>query len=372
MFHTLLLWFLFISEVYFVTCDLPIIEYYTANETDLLTKVLYVNEELYVGGKNVLLNLDPDFVLYEKTQIGPVKDHKDCVAEPEPCDFERELSDNEVKVLLPYAEVLLVCGSVNQGICHLRQQQNITSSLRVGDPRNVTNFVGGKSTVVAFFSDKKLYTAHSYDGRHPDLSSFFASSRVVSKNTSREPCLAYTYADDQTVSGVDYYNDNIKLKYRSYYIYGFSHKNYNYFVSYEPVGLKTLDYETRISRVCGNDNTFTSYSEIALKCFTSAEVNYNMATAAVFTNATDSQKYKKRETEPRDFSLYITFARGDDKTIPNDDNGTIMCRYGMSKIVNAFEEEVKKCFRGDHHSSRIAKIHGPGAMCTRTDAKVKR
>lgn len=351
-----------------VACEIANINYFSTNATDSLTNVLFLNNNLYVGGKNYLYHLNAlDLSYLNENKVGPVLDNQKCYPSPEPCGYERINTDNEIKVLLPYtSKNLIVCGSAYQGICSLRPTNDITKSIIIGNVKNVENYVGGNSTVLAILNNRTIYTAWSYDKRALKFSGHFISSRVMNRVENNQLQLAFSYKSEQSISAVDFLDDSFKINYRLYHIYGFVYGQYTYFISYEPVSAKSTSFETRLARVCSEDKLFNSYTEIALKCH-GLTGDFNMATAAFLSNYTEAQRHSKRNLEGQGGALFVTFVRSKYENTVNDENGTVMCRFTMVQIEKAFEDATTDCFNGEPRTFRIDKIVGTGVKCSKKE-----
>lgn len=74
--------------------------------------------DIYIGGKNIVLHLDSSFDLLQNKTIGPQPDNKMCAPNNQLL-CESKMTDNYVEVLefIPRRRMLLVCGSVYQGLC---------------------------------------------------------------------------------------------------------------------------------------------------------------------------------------------------------------------------------------------------------------
>ncbi|XP_069822773.1 plexin-D1 isoform X2 [Dendropsophus ebraccatus] len=97
---------------------------------------------VYLASANHLYQLTEDLRLELEEQTGPVQDSPLCHAPQIPesyCEFPKSWTPNYNKILEldPDQGLLLVCGSIHQGLCDLRVPGNITQRAVPFPPRNV-------------------------------------------------------------------------------------------------------------------------------------------------------------------------------------------------------------------------------------------
>lgn len=193
------------------------------------------------------------------------------------------------------------------------------------------DFVGSRKGSIAFFGptsltkDSVLYVAYNDDGRNVSLSPPFMSSRRAAKSDTGRGKFEYTITRDNSVTKVDLY-PGFKQTYSINYVYGFSHKGFSFFVGVQRVSVNREAYETRLARVCQNDSTYFSYTEIALWCFHSNGERYDIATSA-FLGKIGSAKFNELDIDGNhDDVLYVTFAQSIDgkSSLLNQNKGSVM------------------------------------------------
>ncbi|XP_014678862.1 PREDICTED: hepatocyte growth factor receptor-like [Priapulus caudatus] len=112
-----------------------------------MQRILVHDEHVYIGATNALYQLDSRLKLIAKAVTGPVNDSPDCRPFPEYCTGPRSLTDNENKVLLkePDSDIIIVCGSVDQGLCSFYSSANVSAwSVRLSSA-NPLSYAGGRA-----------------------------------------------------------------------------------------------------------------------------------------------------------------------------------------------------------------------------------
>ncbi|CAK9295252.1 unnamed protein product [Gordionus sp. m RMFG-2023] len=169
----------------------------------------------------------------------------------------------------------------------------------------------------------------------------------------------YTYNDGFSFTGI-----NVAPHFEQYlhtkYIYGFSFKGFSYFLTLQNKsdnsGSPGKSFQTRLVRVCQNDLSFYSYTEIPLTCFYgNDQLEYNLAQTAMFVPHTlyhfqNLHENSTYNTNPdTDWALYIAMSSNYPNFYsdsPNPSLGTALCVYPIQEIVSSFTEAIKRCFEG--------------------------
>ncbi|XP_062617696.1 hepatocyte growth factor receptor-like [Saccostrea cucullata] len=299
--------------------------------------------DIFLGAKNVLIHIrDSDLRVLKQEVMGPWNDNPQCSPDPTgACSEGRTPTNNQVNILAydKGTGYMLVCGSLWQGRCELRNTRNISHVLRLTN--SVTNFVGSinKRHVFAFFGNKPmggggdlLYVAMGRDGRPKQFQPAAISTRDYH---AKDKEFKYYINGSMYHTYVDVHSSLIN-KFRAYYIYGFEYENHTYFISVqmEDALARTPRFLTKIIRICQKDQTYASYTELPLQCV-SKSVVYDIAIDAYYNGS-----------PARDFSmgLAVTLGRtsGDSEADPS--LGSVLCFYDILDIVQKFEELQDQCF----------------------------
>lgn len=141
-------------------------------------------------------------------------------------------------------------------------------------------------------------------------------------------------------------------------LYGFVHNNYSYLLTVQSSNLRnpTAQLETRLSRICINDNNFDSYIEIPLVC------QFNLTTYRVANVATLSKNttvhFKDRShleklSNTVQTSLYISF-----ESVSNFQIYSPLCQYKMEDIEKAFQETAIRCITNQFEVELLPSYYG--------------
>ncbi|KAL5014848.1 hypothetical protein ScPMuIL_009118 [Solemya velum] len=320
---------------------------------------------VYVGGKNILLHLTPDLQYVNELTMGPKSDSASCSPIGH-CEH-KSMTDNHIKVLEIGTgnlenDYLLVCGTIEQGICSIHTLNDVRHHLSL-NASIITNFLGSENSTVAFFSAMEnrtniLYTAMGYDGRPWELFPMTISTREIID--IHEPAITYWIDKDNFHTYVGIYRD-FKNTYRVRYIAGFEYENYIYFIAVrisDPRQVKAgdMEYVTKIIQICRNDAHYSSYTEIPLSCVQGTKV-FKLAVSAFMSKSSDDISMHK---------LYVSFGRNTDSGSDAHDSseGSVICSYSLQDIIiQKFEEAQIDCY-SNGNGYRPVWIRGVRNPCT--------
>jgi len=184
-----------------------------------------------------------------------------------------------------------------------------------------------------------------------------------------------------SLSKVDF-DKRYKEIYNVKYLYGFNYSHYSYFLSTQPINTKdTQEYETKLIRICQNDNQFFSYMEIPLICGEddkngSSDNNkrpiYYIASTAYFGKI-GSNEYQKLDihNERDSHTLFAAFGVQTMGTSFNKSADSAICAFNMKKINKAFTDAANECLRGGGSEVHLLEvITGNKRECTKIGQEV--
>ena len=138
--------------------------------------------------------------------------------------------------------------------------------------------------------------------------------------------------------------------FRINYVYGFTSLGFSYFLSVQKVSaISDLDrYITQISRICHNDKSFYSYTEIPLECHQDG-VHYNILRASYIgypgTNLAKSLGLPHiAPLTEMEHVLVAVFSNQSHSRTPL--SSAAMCIYPMRDVRRKFTETIQRCFNG--------------------------
>lgn len=313
---------------------------------------------LYVGSVNRIYKLNSNLEEEIHRDIGPVKDHPTCLPPPGGCtnpDFQREDTNNIVKILLVDNDRLITCGSAYQGTCQVRSlsdfalldnntSEEIAANTRIG-------------TSVGFISrgperDIVLYTATSranwIDNNVPTV-----SVRSLQR-TRQEDLFAVLKMGFREVSQIVIPAETMNVSPNEFnitYVYGFASGNFSYFMGIQPKDhlsrLDTVEYYTKLIRICQRDINFVSYIELPLVC-QSGGVDYNVAQSAYVAKAgkQNGERWQNQD------ALFVTFAQSyEHERAPQ--RKSAVCMYLISDLNQAFFNRRRQCVDGHQSNTQM-------------------
>lgn len=300
------------------------------------------NGDVFLGAKNGLIHLNSELRLQGHVSMGPYSDSSQCSPDPTTiCSAGRVPSDNQVSVLEydKKSGYMLVCGSVHQGKCELRLTTDISRVIEMKNDR--INFVGSinKRHVFAFFGGRAvsegfnlLYVAMGDDGRP---STFRPAAISTRKFQIMDRSFQYLINNTMYKTYVDVHPDLVG-SFKAYYIHGFEYENHTYFISVQMDDALAAapKFLTKIVRICQNDQTYASYTELPVQCMSNSVV-YNIAIGAYYHSV------PARDTS---IGLAVTFGRTDQGSEADPSLGSVLCFYDVLDIVKKFEDVQDKCF----------------------------
>ncbi|KAL1426125.1 hypothetical protein MTO96_018507 [Rhipicephalus appendiculatus] len=215
----------------------------------------------------------------------------------------------------------------------------------------VVNYVASKDSTVAFFngdpgSNPTLFVGSTYDGRPVEYHPYAVSARVLEKADSFK-----LRALKQSVVSFVNVNERWKKSYRVKYVYAFSHNGFAYFVTVQNKGSSLESFETRLARVCENDDSFLTYMEIPIECPKDAGLRYTIATSA--------------SLGPSGMSKVLAVAFGSPfggRMDTNDPSqGSALCFFDMDHVEEAFLKTVENCNQATSKAKLSRLFHEPRA-----------
>ena len=312
---------------------------------------------VYLGAVNVLYRLSSNLQYLQNVSTGPVWDNKFCTfpftgREEGTCggSKRKKITKNYNKILLVIQRdrKLLTCGSVQQGICQMRDLNNLTNSqsymktrdqyVAANDERSSTvGFIGSGSD-----GNQVLYTGITVSGDliRPAIS---VASRIIRNNPDK--LLRFTFKDPFEDRGSFLtVKANMAATYKVHYIAGFSVGNFNYFLTVQKKmngDTVTNEYISKISQICGQDPQFSSYVEMPLEC-QGGNKNYNILKGAAI-GTPGRVLASQMGMSATDKVLVATFSEGSGPN--NVQNTSGVCLYSFKDIRQKFTQNIRTCYQ---------------------------
>ncbi|XP_038061900.1 plexin-B-like [Patiria miniata] len=292
--------------------------------------------DVYVGAVNWLYRLSGS--LEEIQNVTTCDDSRqDSVM---PC----HLTNNYNKILVVDStrpNSLITCGGVYEGICQLRQLQDIGVEVQ----ESIEKVAGFEDlTTVSLIApgrgnNQMLYAAVTYTAVNNNGMGIFPAI------TRRSLLLGGTYLsapDDTDTVPFIAAAQNVLIK----YVLAFGYNGFTYFVASQKEDLNSAQYVSKISRVCQRGPNLDAYTEITLQCSGSDGSVYSLVQAAHFGPAGPDLAVSFGLTADEQV-LYAVFAKNQGapgtSDVPIDHSA--LCVYRMTDILAAFREAVRGCIQ---------------------------
>ena len=344
-----------------VGCEKPVL---LNSDQELGDFAISKDKQIYIGGTNILYQLDWNLDVRNALKTGPQLDSVRCHASGDCApNVNKELTDNVNKALVVDEEnsKLIVCGSIRQGSCSKYDLKNISRDAEFLPEPVAANEAG--SSTFAFIGPQRynrwghgnvLYVGTTFtsngDYRH-DVPA------ISSRNLHDLRFAEYSFSK-QSLLRIDVkYRDRFLVN----YVYGFNSSSHIYFVTLQKrshlPGDEEKGYVTRLARVCVTDVNYDTYTEVTLECSASNGKDYNIVKDAFFVEDSDvlSNVYGRQKN---DSFLIGSFGSGIGSST-NTGNDSAICVYSLSQINQLFEENIHNCFNGSMHHRNMEYISGP-------------
>ena len=316
-----------------------------------------ITNDIFIGGKNVLLKVSPALAELKRISTGPQLDYIDCLSKGE-CDG--QLTDNWNKILLvdnPRRH-LITCGSLRHGVCHLRSLDSLLNETN-SDEYVVSNYVRlpAVAMITPFGNQHQgkhaLYVATSWDEKYKNSGplNFGVRPAVSTRKIDSADVFQLSHNDLQALSFLKFKDFTYLVK----YIYGFSSGNFNYFVTVQETtesfrnknrgGPKVL--KTFIIRLCQQDIQYWTYVELPVECQSSNGTNFNIAQSAYLTKP-GGYLSKSLGLQAWDDVLVVAFFESTSGWDGPSQNSAI-CMYPVKEINKAVASDQQKCVDGTYN-----------------------
>lgn len=354
-------------------------------------------KRVYIGAVNKIYQLSSDLKLEAQAIMGPAPDDYECPVTRNCPNIERKLMDYYNKALVIYTpssinspttmtatfpnsnynrmssssftpflstspqqqqqqqqtSMLISCGTLYQGSCALHNLDNITNYDIPANESVVANSPTASS--VAFIAPgpyryaPALYVGASYTGLGP-----YNTEVPAVSSRSLQPESIFNFVSSNVASGTRLtVNSLSKHHFPITYIYGFSSKNFSYFVTVQKKSATSpKPFITKLVRVCQKDVNYHSYVEVPLDCRVllpnDSYIDYNLAQAA-YVGYPGLNLAQSLDISTNDEVLYVAFAKSKNKRdIYNEPSQeSALCIYSLPSIRRIFTQNIRSCFNGN-------------------------
>ncbi|XP_062606916.1 plexin-B-like [Saccostrea cucullata] len=351
-------WFFF-CVILTSSTSFKIIQLFTADGSGSLSHMVLSNDSLFIGATNTLYQFDLNLDLEIKIITGPYNDSRKCGINLEMCSALSELllMDNYNKILLLHSDMLVICGSLFQGKCEIRNVKNISEVIYIGNTAVASNEVDVNT--IAFIaqdrnSEPMLYVA-------TEFTRFDKTKNSLEFNHRRSHPLVSTRLLDFSLRGkISYETENKYMKPGLIsYVNGFASGNYSYIVCNERNPDDTNHY-SKIVHMCSRDGLLKTFLEIPLTCKSNSKTFNILKTAKIFRPAIILLKSLQEQ--------FPDMTSEDDVIIGlfshNVDNSSAICLFSMPEVTKIVLTNIKTCLNGSTEYAARLKYKN-GLTCTK-------
>lgn len=323
---------------------------------------------VYIGAVNNLYQLSPDLDLVVKVVTGPKQDSDLCSVLECTSSVATQQTDNVNKALvIDYTTTrLIVCGSLFQGICTVRNLHNISDVQQEVREAVVAN--NATASTVAFIAPGPPNPPVSqvmYVGVTFTLGSPYRSEVPAISSRSLDKDRMFTIAHTAVTTGTRMFvNSLARERYPINYVYGFSSEGFSYFLTTQMNPAQ--EYISKMVRVCHDDEHYYSYTEIPMTCENEAADGrkYSLVQAA-YVGKAGSDLAGDLGITAQDDVLFAVFS----ESVPQYSNrpaknSSALCVYSLKAIRRKFMMNIKTCFSG--MGSRGLDFISPSHACIST------
>ncbi|XP_038066354.1 plexin-A4-like [Patiria miniata] len=291
--------------------------------------------DVYVGAVNCLYRLNSG--LAEIQNVSTCDDSRPDM----PCHD----TNNYNKILIvdnTQPNSLITCGGVYEGICQLRQLQDISNVMMESVP-----YVAGfedASTVSLIApgqnSGSVLFVAVTYTGEN-------INERGIFPVIARRALEHYQFLSQKEFRDAVFFMSYAKVEqFCIKYVSAFAYSGFTYFVTFQKEDLNSAQFVTKMSRVCQSGPNLDAYTEITLQCSGSDGGVYSLVQAAHFGPA-GPDLAASLGLHADEQVLYAVFAKNQGAPgtshVPIDHSA--LCVYRMTDILDAFKAAVTGCIK---------------------------
>ncbi|XP_012258448.2 plexin-B isoform X2 [Athalia rosae] len=333
-----------------------------------------VNNRLYAGAVNRLMQFDSDLRLEVLVSTGPRLDNPHCHATG--CtsrEVVTRLMDNTNKLLVADLDSrnLIACGSLFQGTCEKYKMSNISlkpefilRSVAANDDNSSTYAFVGPEKYGPRSKTNILYvgTTFTNNGDYSQDVPAISSRSLVDLSLRK-----FEYQEHSTIQIDVKYRDHFLVK----YVYGFNASIFAYFVVVQKQShlpeLEELGYVSRLARSCISDPNYDSYAEVTLQC----SVDTGDGSQHIYNLVQDA----KVAAAGSDLAIQLGISKGDSVLVSvfSPSKGitseplprSAVCVYSLRDIEDKFIENIHMCFNGTVKYRNMEYVSGPiqNGMC---------
>ncbi|XP_052060190.1 plexin-A4-like isoform X2 [Mytilus californianus] len=306
---------------------------------------------IYVAGVNKIIQLNENFTVLQSIGTGPRLDDPECLPHELNLCKAKKMTDNYSKALMidDRGKRLIACSSLFQGSCKKYHLSDITKFDNDSSRNKYIVANNATATTVAFIAP-----GPTEDGQIVQPNVMYVGTTYTTSGSKlvRDDIPAFCSRNVNTfdlahkgpfVSTSKFIDGYHRSTFFVNYIYGFSSDSFSYMATVQRASTAAEKYITKLIRVCQNDKSFYSYTEVELVCEHNG-AKYNLLQAARKAKPGKLLAEALGINMSKDV-LFATFSIG--KAGSTDAlNDTAVCIYQLETIKTIFTKNVRNCFDG--------------------------
>nr|CAB3264959.1 plexin-A2-like [Phallusia mammillata] len=314
------------------------------------------NGYLYIGARNRLFQVNSDLTLFKSVNTGPTSDNIDSI--------------NKILLIDNVNDRIIVCNSINHGLCELRKDINIGKVLTQMNVNAtaVKQYVaaGADLSTVAFLantrSEQFLFVGSSKTSQDDQNVVFTVSQRRLYKDSLNSNMFSVQLFQDGIYvgdMGLIMKKEAVSQNFQVNFIDGFEFDQTGYFVITHP-SQNSNQIHSYISQICMNENPsglLRSYLELQVTC-TANSRTYTKAIASVTrvvgVNLASSLGI------PSSKSVAVMFISFED---PDAQGHSAICMYPLYEIDYRYVSLVGSCMNGKVPQGKISWLQREEVQC---------
>lgn len=339
----------------------------------LINSISRDGDDFLIAAKNYVIKINSSLYLLDWTRNGPVNDSLECMAGEKDCKSLKLTDQNNHLILNITPEngssrKLVSCGTIRHGMCFIHEFENLSNYELIGDSKLTSNYISSRKNTIALKIPSKISENAFIIAREPDEGPIEFSSPVLSmrylkfNNSMTSMKSNFNFLNNGQIKATLDVKKSLRVKYPINFVFAYANDRFIYIISNQQNFIGSNDFGARIGRVCIDDVTFNSYTELQITCnhkYSSSNFEiYNIATAAYV----GSSNYLMR----RPNQLFVAFSSslpGEGMNL-NEKTGSVICSFELDLLEKKFNDAVDKCFAGD--SSEVG-LHPAFETSARTE-----
>uniref|UniRef100_A0A8C5BVZ8 Plexin b2a, tandem duplicate 1 n=1 Tax=Gadus morhua TaxID=8049 RepID=A0A8C5BVZ8_GADMO len=293
---------------------------------------------LYAGAVNAVHQLDAALRPQSRADTGPRRDNRLCTPPVTSACSEARDTDNHNKLLLVHAagDTLVECGSVFRGICSLRNLSRVEHLLYFSDTNGEKSYVASAEEAVSVVGVMSFYNDSS-----SNFSVFLVGKGYGSHDSTKliSTRILKPHGDwvvfDSIIEASSVQASSFVLRYLHDFRFVFKDGIYVYFLFSRTLGVQENKNFTFLARMCENDHSYYSYTELQLNC--SRANTFNKVQAA-YVSAPGEILARKMNVSATDQVLFITFSSDEDSS------RSALCMYPLPTINKWLRDIIQACY----------------------------